>query len=429
MNDVTAPDAAITTDLIDRAAPYVADFDYADKKKASAEVPWAKWLEATLGFRNHWYPVDAGRNFAEGTPRVITLLGEEILFVRLEGKLRAIENRCPHRGSRFSVRPLFYTSQTITCWHHTWTFNLDDGTIRCILNNPESKLCGRRGVKAYPVQEAKGVVFIFIGDMAPPALAQDVPPGFLDADVAVCVADPYVVHSNWRLGCEGGYDPGHHFIHNWSKFPINRHLPFSFGVVSTAKDLKETTDYVVHASGPRGFTRHSAKAAMRFDSTIPARGTEPAFKVTLPLAVGMTEEAKAMHEVYKIDVGLWMPGGLIVNPFPGPGIIHNEYYVPIDEKSHYYFQCGWMRVRNEEERREWEGALGHFNWRVPVVECFTREDAEAREGIAKFYGEEDGWRNEIIAAYDIELIMWRIFASDHCRGIQRPEHALGHFKR
>lgn len=419
----------ITSTLIDRAAPYVSDFEYKGSGTASATKPWAKWLEATLGFRNHWYPVDASRNFKEDVPRVLTLLGEEILFVRLEGQLRAIENRCPHRGSRFSVRPLFYTKQTITCWHHTWTFNLDDGTIRSILNNPESKFCGRRGVKAYPLQEAKGIVFIFIGDTAPPPLALDVPPGFLDPDVAVCVADPYVVRSNWRLGCEGGYDPGHHFIHNWSPFPIDRGLPFSFGVVSTAKDLKETTDYEVRQDGPRGFTRHSAKAAIRFDATIPARGTEPATTITLPLAVGMSDEAKAAHEVYKIDVGLWMPCGLIVNPFPGPGCIHNEYYVPIDENSHYYFQCGWRRVSSEQERKDWEGTLGHFNWRVPVVEGFTRQDAEAREGIAKFYAEENGWQNEIIAAYDIELIMWRIFASDNCRGIQKREHALGQFRR
>ena len=419
----------ITSTLIDRAAPYVSDFEYKGSGTASPTKPWAKWLEATLGFRNHWYPVDASRNFKEDVPRVVTLLGEEILFVRLDGQLRSIENRCPHRGSRFSVRPLFYTRQTITCWHHTWTFNLDDGSIRSILNNPESTLCGRRGVKAYPLQEAKGIVFIFIGDTAPPPLALDVPPGFLDPDVAVCVADPYVVKSNWRLGCEGGYDPGHHFIHNWSPFPIDRGLPFSFGVVSTAKDLKDTTDYEVRPDGPRGFTRHSAKAAMRFDATIPARGSEPATTITLPLAVGMSDEAKAAHEVYKIDVGLWMPCGLIVNPFPGPGCVHNEYYVPIDENSHYYFQCGWKRVSSEKERKEWEGTQGHFNWRVPVVEGFTRQDAEAREGIAKFYAEENGWQNEIIAAYDIELIMWRIFASDNCRGIQKREHALGHFRR
>jgi len=103
--------------------------------------------------------------------------------------------------------------------------------------------------------------------------------------------------------------------------------------------------------------------------------------------------------------------------------------VPIDENSHYYFQCGWRRVSSEQERKDWEGTLGHFNWRVPVVEGFTRQDAEAREGIAKFYAEENGWQNEIIAAYDIELIMWRIFASDNCRGIQKREHALGQFRR
>ena len=97
-----------------------------------------------------------------------------------------------------------YTDDTITCWHHAFTFNLDDGRICCLLNDPESSLAGRKGIKSYPVREEKGVIFTFVGDMnPPPPLEQDVPPGFFDEDVAICVADPYLVQANWRLGSEG----------------------------------------------------------------------------------------------------------------------------------------------------------------------------------------------------------------------------------
>lgn len=419
----------ITVDLIRKAAPYVPDFELDGKGKPTRDVPWKVWLDAELGFRNHWYPVDASRNFRNGEPRTRKLLGEDILFVRRNGRLYAIEDRCPHRGSRFSVRPEFNTETTITCWHHTWTFNLDDGRIRTIFNNPTSSLCGKRGIKVYPVEEAKGLVFIFIGDVAPPPLARDVPPGFLDEDVALCVADPYIVKSNWRLGSEGGFDPGHHYIHNHSPLAMSRNLPFSYGMVSTSQELKDTTFYTAHENGPRGFTRFGSKTDMRFSAVIPAREGEPEVEIQLPLARDLTPEQMKANQNYTTDIGAWMPCGLLVSPFPSPGTFHNEYYVPIDENSHYYIQCGWRRVKSEEEREAWAGELGRSVWKVPVVDGFTIQDAEAREGIAKFYAEENGWRNEIVSGADIELLMWRIFASENCAGIQTKDHARGMFKR
>ncbi|MCZ6771484.1 MAG: ring-hydroxylating oxygenase subunit alpha, partial [Proteobacteria bacterium] len=113
-----------------------------------------------------------------------------------------------------------------------------------------------------------------------------------------------------------------------------------------------------------------------------------------------------------------------------PGVIHNEYYVPRDATSHYYFQCGWKVCETDEEREEWiDGELGRVRWKVPVVEDFTVQDAEAREGIAKFYNEEDGWEQEQLARADIELLMWRVFAGDTCRGVQTVDHTKGLFQR
>ena len=94
----------IAEELIRRTAAYVPDMDYDGADRPQAEKPWAKWLDAELGFRNHWYPVEASRNIADNSHKAIKLLGEDILFVRRRGKLFAIEDRCSHRGTRFSVR-------------------------------------------------------------------------------------------------------------------------------------------------------------------------------------------------------------------------------------------------------------------------------------------------------------------------------------
>ena len=120
----------IAVDLMKRTAAYVPDFDFDGAMPATAEKPWGNWLKAELGFRNHWYPADACRNIRNGEHKAIKLLGEDILFLRRAGRLYAIEDRCSHRGTRFSQRPVCYTDDTITCWHHAFTYNLDDGRIR-----------------------------------------------------------------------------------------------------------------------------------------------------------------------------------------------------------------------------------------------------------------------------------------------------------
>ncbi len=404
---------------------------YTVEEKTLPKKPWQRWLEAELGFRNYWYPAALSRHLSEGEARAVQLLGEEILLTRQGGRVYAIEDRCCHRGVRFSKKPLFYTQDTITCWYHTFTFNLDDGKLRCVLNDPTCAFVGKVGIKSYPVREAKGVIFVFVGDIEPPPLECDLPPGFLDEDVAICAAEPYEVKANWRLACENGYDPGHHFIHNWSRWTLDVGIPISFGGVVVKQDLKEITTYYVNEPGPKGFMRRFGRADMSFEAVIPGRNGGKEERVILPLARGKTpEEIEAMLSLIRDTlVGLWLPCGLKVDPWPRHPITHYEFYVPKDEKTHIYFQFGAKRVASPQEYEAWVREEGYYFWEVPVVHNFTVQDAFAREGMQKFYEEEDGWMRERLYRPDVELTMWRKFASEHARGIQTREHAKGVFKR
>ena len=62
----------------------------------------------------------------------------------------------------------------------------------------------------------------------------------------------------------------------------------------------------------------------------------------------MPEEDQAGSKV--TDTSLWMPCGLKVDPFPALGITHFEWYVPIDEHSHYYMVTWGTRTTDPEER-------------------------------------------------------------------------------
>ncbi len=162
---------------------------------------WAPYVEAKLGFRNHWYPGLFTHELKEGEPVEIMLLGESILVNRIDGKPYAIRNRCLHRGVRFSKHLECYKKGTITCWYHAFTYNWSDGALCDIITNPSSSLIGKLKLKTYPVREAKGLIFVFVGDIDPPDLATDVPPGFLDEGRAVH-GKRRMVKSNWRLGVE-----------------------------------------------------------------------------------------------------------------------------------------------------------------------------------------------------------------------------------
>src|SRR5688500_6015564 len=76
--------------------------------------PWQPYIEAGLGFRNHWYPALFSHEIAEGEVKGQVILGERIAFKRVDGRVYAIEDRCAHRGVRFSVRPECYTKNTIS---------------------------------------------------------------------------------------------------------------------------------------------------------------------------------------------------------------------------------------------------------------------------------------------------------------------------
>lgn len=399
-------------------------------KVPKAKKPWQPWLDAELGFRNYWYPAQLTRNLTEGEALAITLLGEEILLTRQNGKLYGLEDRCCHRGIRFSARPLFYTKETLTCWYHTWTFDLENGRLRTILSSPESKMIGKCGVKTYPVREQKGIIFVFVGDIEPPPLHYDVAPGLLDDNAVVYCAEPYEIEANWRLGCENGYDPGHQFIHNWSAMCISAGMHTSYGYTSNKEAVLDTTRYVEAADGPKGFTRKVEKTTFKHTASIPMRdGTTK--DLVLPLARGKSDEELAqLTDIIRLGtVGLWMPGSLKVTTFPAPQCTHYEFYVPKNKDVHIYFQFGVIHTEDEDEAERWLTEDGRILWEVPAVEQFTVDDAFARQQLHKFYDEEDGWHRERLFQPDVELTMWRRFASKHARAIQTVENTRGYFKR
>ena len=54
----------------------------------------------TPGFRHYWYPVLESR-LLKKRPKAVKVLGEKIVLMRDGDKVRALHDRCPHRGVPF----------------------------------------------------------------------------------------------------------------------------------------------------------------------------------------------------------------------------------------------------------------------------------------------------------------------------------------
>jgi phenylpropionate dioxygenase-like ring-hydroxylating dioxygenase large terminal subunit len=137
--------------------------------------------KTNLFLRNIWYYALPGGQLKPGYMVAKTLLNEPILFGRTAtGKIFALRDICPHRAVPLSCGR--FDGQEVECCYHGWRFDpsgqctkipslLDDQAL-------ELKLFG---VKAYPVQEVQGNVWIYMAfDDQTPAPVAEIPllPGF-----------------------------------------------------------------------------------------------------------------------------------------------------------------------------------------------------------------------------------------------------------
>lgn len=367
------------------------------------------YVAAKYGFRNHWYPALLSADIAEGTVRPIMLLGEAILLRRIEGRVYAIRDRCLHRGVALSRKVECFTKDTITCWYHGFTYRFDSGLLCDIVGAPQSGLIGKKRIKTYPTEEAKGLVFVFVGDRHEtlPPLSEDVPPGFLDGELAVRGMHR-VVNANWRIGVENGFDSTHIFIHRHAELIRDNDLALPLGLVPKSH---RSFRVVEDDNGPKGV----------FDLFDPDHVT-PVFAGSVNGEQVLEANAQGANKLPH-EISIWMPGVLRVHPWPDPSLTQFEWYVPIDGRRHLYVQALARRVASAAEEKKF-GEEFEKRWRPVALEGFNNDDVWAREATEPFYADDTGWFRESLFEADGNIVEWRKLASRRHRGIQQPEHLL-----
>jgi nitrite reductase/ring-hydroxylating ferredoxin subunit len=117
-------------------------------------------------FRHAWFPVARLEDL--DTPRLATLLGEELVVFRPQGGEPAVlSNRCPHRGAGLALGEV--KGDSIACPYHGWEWRGSDGVCTRIPSlGPGERIPANVATKSYAVQVKWNLVFTCLEEPAAP---------------------------------------------------------------------------------------------------------------------------------------------------------------------------------------------------------------------------------------------------------------------
>lgn len=382
---------------------------YAVGNAAALSRQYGPYVQADWGFANHWYPGVFSREVEERGVVGITIGGHDIAITRdTDGKAYAISDRCAHKGVKMSLKPMCFANKTVTCWYHGYTYNAETGNLDTIVGSPDDKLIDNARVRTYPTEEFAGLIWVFVGDedYPVPPIETDLPmkitdkvnaiPHLQDADI-ITDGIRRELYGNWRLATENGLDPGHLLVHwdNQIIVALDRAMPL--GMKALRNDATELLDL---EDGPKGVMN-------RYD--LP-ENYEPVFSNP---KVEIKARGNTMYETFRVSA--WVPGTLMVENWPIPDYAQYEFYVPIDDHHHMYFEVIAYRATTDDEKKEFQFKFDNFFKPLGLLD-FNNNDIMAREATEEFYEKRDGWNNEVLSDMDYSVVAWRKHASKFGRG-------------
>lgn len=166
--------------------------------------------QAPMGrlMRKHWIPALLSEQVAEpdGAPVRVQLFGEKLVVFRdSKGKLGMLGESCPHRKASLA----FGRNEDcgLRCLYHGWKFDTDGNVVDMPSEPAQSQLTEKVKHISYPVREAGGFVWAYMGpseDMP----EFEAPPWAPHPETRVAIAK-IQVPCNWAQIMEGQIDSAH----------------------------------------------------------------------------------------------------------------------------------------------------------------------------------------------------------------------------
>ena len=379
--------------------------------------------EAVLGFKNYWYPIFSSK-VVKRKPVSITVMKEPIVLMRtVDGHVRALSDECAHRGTLLSVGEgcMIKGTDTITCPYHGWTYDLNTGACVAVLpEGPDSAVPGKIKLRSYPVEERKGIIWIWMGKGAPVPVEDDIPNLVLREDTIVKFY-PKAQYGNWRWHSENVQGGHAQMIHKdsvkaWFARPGPMRMPLVPGV---SQDFD-------------GFGVDNGRISQR---TGRGQGKMPPMHTEYPGLGSWNPQRKwrrivlwpwlrkfrpnpLNHPVQGIDnVMMMMPGVFRVPNHPSADNMYYEWYLPLDEEHYLYGQITCLWGKNP-LARAWQHFWYYFYGKWSGVIQFNDQDLAFTRQTTMFtkrHGTTSYPMVKITRNDDFHT-MWRQFASEYARG-------------
>ena len=383
------------------------------------------YKDAEWGFINHWYPALFTEELGEDEVEGIQICGVQIVLRRVDGKVYALKDQCIHRGVRLSAKPMCFNKETISCWYHGFTFNLQSGNLDTIVGNPDDKLINTTGLTTYPVHEVAGMIFVFVReddfpDEDVPPLSHDLPvrfpessdtfphplwpaaPSLLD-DNAVARGIHRTGEANWRIACENGFDNAHILVHKDNTIVQSNNWVLPLGIRPASDDCITVFE---PEDGPKGLMQW-----LFTDRWEPILENKK---------LGVKVEG-VNSRLYRTSVVL--PGVLLVENWPEEHVAQYEWYVPITDDTYEYWEVLVKVCPTQEEREKYDYRFRTV-YKPMALHGFNDCDLYAREAMQDFYADGSGWDEEQLVDTDVSAITWRKLASRNHRGIAKPPRGV-----
>lgn len=206
--------------------------------------------------RQFWVPALLSAELPEpdGDPVHLELLGESLVAFRdSNGQVGILDEHCCHRGASLTVGRV--ENCGLRCIYHGWLFAAD-GTVLETPNVQDPRFKTRFKAVSYPVREAGGLVWTYLGD------AEQHPPfpdfGFIDSTEDMRLPTVAIVGCNYVQILEGLLDSSHLSVLHSSALQGSTESEINFAKVTSHMQYdaaprieSEETDFGLHYAAMR----------------------------------------------------------------------------------------------------------------------------------------------------------------------------------
>jgi phenylpropionate dioxygenase-like ring-hydroxylating dioxygenase large terminal subunit len=157
--------------------------------------------------REFWVPAcRSARLEADGAPARVRLFGENfVAFRATDGRVGFLNEGCPHRGVSLALAR--NEDCALTCIFHGWKIDVSGKVVEVPSEPVGSTLASKVRVHHYPVHEAGGVIWVWLGKAEKPPRFPDFEFNSLPEENLFVQAA--IVNCNWVQSLEGNLDSSH----------------------------------------------------------------------------------------------------------------------------------------------------------------------------------------------------------------------------